>query len=275
MKTLICCIGKNENRYIKEFVDYHRKIGVTNICLFDNNDKDGEHFEAIIKEDIDSGFVLLKDYRGRKVCQMQAYQECYDTYKNQYDWIMFMDCDEFIYLVEDSNISQYLSRDIFNEFGMIHLNIMHYGDCDKAHYEDKPVQERFDHPLPLDTKIEYPFPENDHISSIIRGGLSDVHWEGTPHTTFPCNINCCNNIGIPCRPESPFVHPYNFDLAYFKHYNNKTIEEYCDKIKRGFADQIVGDKKKLALIQHFFAVNKITLEKFNIVKEKLGLKLIL
>ena len=29
MNTLICCIAKNENKYIREWVEWYKKIGVT------------------------------------------------------------------------------------------------------------------------------------------------------------------------------------------------------------------------------------------------------
>ena len=31
LKTLICCIGKNENRYVREYVEWYKHIGVTHI----------------------------------------------------------------------------------------------------------------------------------------------------------------------------------------------------------------------------------------------------
>ena len=37
VKTLLCCIGRKENQYIREFVEYNKMAGFTNICLFDNN----------------------------------------------------------------------------------------------------------------------------------------------------------------------------------------------------------------------------------------------
>jgi hypothetical protein len=43
--------------------------------LFDNNDLEGEKFEDIISDYINSGFVKVIDYRGRTICQLEAYQE--------------------------------------------------------------------------------------------------------------------------------------------------------------------------------------------------------
>ena len=41
---------KNENRYIKEFVEHYKKYGVDKIFLYDNNNVDGERLENIIGE---------------------------------------------------------------------------------------------------------------------------------------------------------------------------------------------------------------------------------
>ena len=43
MKTLLCCIGKEENKYAREFVEHYKNLGITNICLYDNNDDGGNN----------------------------------------------------------------------------------------------------------------------------------------------------------------------------------------------------------------------------------------
>ena len=78
MRTLLCGIGKLENRYIREWVEYHFDIGLTNIVLYDNNDIDGEHFEDVIGDYIKSGYVILKNWRGIKLAQIPAYNSCYN-----------------------------------------------------------------------------------------------------------------------------------------------------------------------------------------------------
>ena len=49
LKVLICTIGKNENKYIKEFVKHYEKLKITKIIIYDNNDINGENFENILK----------------------------------------------------------------------------------------------------------------------------------------------------------------------------------------------------------------------------------
>lgn len=273
MKTLVCSIGRLENRYIREWVEYYKNLGFTNIVLYDNNYDGEEHFEDVIGDYIESGFVILKDYRNQKVCQIKAYNECYEEYGKLYDWIAFFDCDEFLTLKKRNTIEEYLSALYFKRYDMIHINWMCYSDNDLVRYEDKPVLERFTTPLPYDKQVAYNFPENNHIKSIVRGGLRKFEFTKASHT--PDGVNkCCNNRGIACKGESPFE-KYNFDEAYIRHFSTKTIEEYCDKLKRGFPDQVLDLQKAGAYLleTRFFRYNKVTREKLDYVKENLGIEL--
>ena len=38
-KICICTLGKEENRYIREYVQHYKDYGVDKIYLYDNNDK--------------------------------------------------------------------------------------------------------------------------------------------------------------------------------------------------------------------------------------------
>ena len=78
MKTLVCGIAKLENDYIREWVEHYKKIGFTNVVLYDNNDPDGERFEDVIGDYIESGFVILEDCRGKVSYQHPAYIDCYN-----------------------------------------------------------------------------------------------------------------------------------------------------------------------------------------------------
>lgn len=270
MKILLCCIGKNENRYIREFVEHYKNIGFSKIRLYDNNDPDGERFEEVIGDYIDSGFVEMIDYRGEKMCQIKAYNECYKEYSNEYDWIAFFDIDEFLELNGYKNINNYLSNEMFDNYDMIHINWMVYGDNDILFYNKEQLVKRFKTPISLDKCIAYSFPENYHIKSIIKGGINNFIWEGTPHTPV-LELKCCNADGLIVSSRSPLV-VYSFKNAFLKHYGTKTIEEYCDKMKRGFPDQLWdGSKIKKLLECNFFKTNDITKEKIEVVKNKLDI----
>ena len=46
MKTLLCCIGRRENQHIREFVEWYKNLGFTNIVLYDNNYDGEEDFDG-------------------------------------------------------------------------------------------------------------------------------------------------------------------------------------------------------------------------------------
>lgn len=80
LKVYLCAIAKRENRYIREWVEHYKSIRVDRIYLYDNNDVDGERFEDVIGDYIDSKYVYVINYRGRKQCQFDAYNECYEKH---------------------------------------------------------------------------------------------------------------------------------------------------------------------------------------------------
>ena len=267
MKTLLCCIGRKENAYIREYIEYNKALGFTNICLYDNNYDGEEDFNDVIGDYIKDGFVILKDYRNRKVCQLDAYNECYKTYGEEYDWIAFFDVDEFMFINSDKSLHEYLSRDVFKEYDMIHINWLCFGDDDMLKNDGRPLMQRIKKYLDLNQRVDYSIPDNFHIKSIIRGGLPLVMWASTPHT--PVNaIKCCNSYGNSCDGKSPFE-PYDFRLAGLRHYTTKTAEEFANKVKRGFADANPTSKEKM--LKLFFKRNKVTQEKVDLFKEALGI----
>jgi disulfide oxidoreductase YuzD len=259
----ICCIGRRENTYIKEYVEYYKNLGVDNIFLYDNNYDGEEIFEDVINDYIEDGFVKVINFRNKSNCQLEAYQDCYDKYGKDYDWILFIDCgDEYLHMEGFDNIKDFLSQDKFKNYEVIHINLMNYGDNDIVKYDGRKLSERFVKPIyPLNFKKTYDFPENDHISSIVRGKLNNVEWKKTPHT--PSNeLKCCDASGQEQKSTSPFVHPFNFTFAHFKHYTTKTIQEWLDiKVKRGYPDGNKDYFLKHDRIDEFFRWNKRTKEK--------------
>ena len=280
MRVSVCCIGKNENRYVREFIDHYKATGVDKIFLYDNNDPNGERFEDVIGEEIKMGFVELVDYRGQKVCQLRAYQECYDCHNEEYDWMLFVDLDEFWHSQRfEDNIKRFLGQRKFNSFDMIHVNWLCFGDNNHLFYEDKSLKERFPKPLPVNNVVAYKkdgIPENFHIKSFIRG-KKIVYWKSNPHTPYPSrHLPCADSLGNETNPEAPLsVIMYtkeNYNESSLWHYTTKSAEEYVWKMKRGFPDSIIDKKNIEDLINtRFFRTNIETDEKWDMFKKEFGI----
>ena len=76
MKVCICTIGKKENLYVREYVDYYKKLGIDKIFIYDNNNKSDEKFDLVIKDYIENGFVEIVDIRGKEAPQFEAMEDC-------------------------------------------------------------------------------------------------------------------------------------------------------------------------------------------------------
>lgn len=270
MKVALCCVGKLENDYALEFVEHYKNLGFDKIFIYDNNDLDGEDFNDVIGDYVNDGFVTIINYRIKTsvLSQRLVYHDCYIRNQKEYDWIAFFDFDEFLTLTNHKNIKEYLSEDRFNDYDIIHLNWMSFDDNDLIENDGRKLQERFTRPCDYDFKKSYDFPENNHIKSIIRtNNRGYINWQNavTSHTPAS-NVKCCNNIGEDCQSNSPF-NPYNFDLAYIKHYSTKTIGEWLNiKVKRGLMSQYDKGEKKLK-IENFFLQNKKTEEKLQYIED--------
>lgn len=141
---------------------------------------------------------------------------------------------------------------------------MIYDDNGLIKYDDRPLNERFTHPIDYGKHINYSQPENNHVKSILRGGLGDITW-GNPHSPYK-NLNCCNNVGE--KVNDSFCCQHNYELAYLKHFRYKTIEEFLNnKIKRGTADRTYSKFLSTYDIDGFFKFNERTKEKEEFIEK--------
>lgn len=150
-RIALCCIAKNENSYIREWVEYYKKIGIDHIFIYDNNDIDGEHFDEVINDYINSKYVSIIDFRGKVksnesdkdgLCtQGVAYKDCLLKNWKNFDYICFFDCDEFLSIEGYKNFGAFLSD--FSKYDGIKVQWRCYGDNNQIFYENKPVLERF------------------------------------------------------------------------------------------------------------------------------------
>lgn len=77
IKVCLCTAGKNENKYIRQFVEHYKNYGTDKIFLYDNNDLNGEFFEQEINDYITDKFVEIVNFRGKKRVLLIMMNDCY------------------------------------------------------------------------------------------------------------------------------------------------------------------------------------------------------
>ena len=104
-KIAICGIFKNEAPFLKEWIEFHEMIGVEHFYLYNNNSEDG--FMQVLQPYIVRGLVTLTDWPYDQA-QIKAYKHFYETYRNETQWVSFLDIDEFICLRYHTNLLDWL-----------------------------------------------------------------------------------------------------------------------------------------------------------------------
>ena len=275
MKVALCVIVKNENLYLEEYVEHYKNLGFDKIFLYDNNDVTGEDPKDVLQKYIDMDFVTVINYRGKKYCQCEAYEECYRTYNTEYDWIAFFDADEFLHIEHFTNINDFLSQEKFNQFKWIYVNWLPYGDNDLINYENLPIKERFK--IPANTWQAHI--DQTCRKSILRGGISNLIWNiqvphahvHGPNSLFGQNgelpLQCCNVLGLRTRPwyECTLDIPECLAECHLKHYSTKSTEEYVYKKLRGYPDYWGHNINLQNIVQDYFKFNTFSVKKLDTI----------
>ena len=271
-RVLLCGIGKLENHYIREWVEYHKKLGITNIVLYDNNDIDGERFEDVIGDYIRSGYVIMRDRRGKELAQIPSYNDCYKEFKDKYEWIGYWDIDEFIEFEKCKTVQEFLNQKIFDGKQCIRICWKQYTDNGIMRVENNNYSiNRFKEVLTKDfcTKNKIPISmykiSNTQAKSFIRTTIKEVKFT-SPHCFL--NVPTVNAMGKKCEIGVMVGKTVIWKGAWLKHYRFKTLEEYITKkmVRLWPTAYMNGGKDRLDL-DYFFMFNKKTTEKVKFARE--------
>ena len=223
----LCLIIKNEGDYIKEWIDYHRLIGVDIFYIFDNESTDNTL--DILKPYIEEGIVKYQLIKG-KGRQMDAYNIVINKERKNCRYIGFLDADEFIHLDNGVGLKETLSSvfDKHSDCAAVGLNWLLFGSSNLKNKSNEPVIKRFVY------HSEPNFKENKHIKSIVNPRL--VMDFRNPHFALYKKGYSAYNLN-----DGKIHGPFNEDMTNtsirINHYFTKSEEEFMIKRGKGFADQ--------------------------------------
>lgn len=117
----ICAIFKNETKYLKEWIEYHRLVGVDHFYLYNNNslDRSAEVLRPYIKQNI----VTLtswpdclgnipdeKAYLWSLSTQISAFENAILLRAKETNWMVIVDIDEFLIPIHGDLLTDILER---------------------------------------------------------------------------------------------------------------------------------------------------------------------
>lgn len=261
-------MGKMENLYSKEFIDYYVKLGIDHIFIYDNNEPNTEKIIDTI-EGVNKNKVSVFETSKKNITnQAGSFTDCYQQNKFKYDWFLMVDMDEYLFIVDD-NLKNYLYRPIFKKCDIINFHWVLATDNNLLYYDQRPLFERF----------KKPYIESAFIKSMVRGNISNLKYSVHSPSFSPDRNVTCNNEGKKLNIsflEIEYVIPISIKNAYLIHFRYKSTEEFIKKYKRGYSNWF-GDRINSFLygnLKEFFQINRLTLEKINLIEKELNISLI-
>ncbi len=238
MSLVICALFRNEARYLREWIEFHRIVGVEAFYLYQNRSDDD--WQSILLPYVEQGVVVLVDWPQEPPSQLLAYHHFISGHKGQSLWTAFIDCDEFLFSPRFPTISEALSEERFR-CGALGVNWMCFGSSQREQWTDQPVIERFTL-RPADH-----FGPNVHIKSIVR--MDQVEGVGPDPHHFHVRCGTVNEAGE--LVSGPFTAKASHQLLRINHYVTKSREEYRQRIALGRAD--LARSRELSEYDHYQA----------------------
>lgn len=165
----ICAIFQNEAPYLKEWIDYHKKVGVNHFYLYNNNSIDD--YKEILRPYVEEGYVELIEWPSKQQendwehfsfsIQTNAYTDAIHRSTNKTKWLAIIDIDEFIIPMKDKTIFEALENNFKNASGVC-VNWQCYGTSNIFLKSNESILKYLLYKLPKD------HPKNLYFKSIIQ-----------------------------------------------------------------------------------------------------------
>lgn len=207
----ICAIFQDESPYLKEWIDYHIKVGVKHFWLYNNNSQDD--YKNVLKPYIDHNIVELIEWPSYKnendfthfsfVVQTSAYNDAINKARYKSKWLAIIDTDEFIVPVCNSTIIEVLENYYWNASGLC-VNWQCYGTSHVSRCNPGEMLEN------LTWKSKWDHPRNLYYKSIVQ----------------PLHVQTCSN------PHYCFYLPNHWHInTNYEAIGQENTAVYIDKIR--------------------------------------------
>ncbi len=240
MKSAVCLIVRNEVRDIAEWIAFHALIGFDAQIIFDHQSDDGTG--AVIKS-----ATALHDIRyhhwtdASQRSQVAAYEAACAAYKLEFDWIAFVDSDEFLIPAEAQPVNDFLAR--FEGWSGVAVHWALYGSSGHDAFPPSLVVDSFTGRAGTD------FFACRHVKSIVR-----------PRFVARClNPHCFDlagdRLGSYCDTHGRVVQwwpapeqggilpgvslePPDYSVCRVNHYFTRSRAHWAAKLKRGYPSDV-------------------------------------
>ena len=227
-KSVICAIVKNEQRFIREWVEWHLCVGFDEINIFEDygSVSHRDQLDDLIADGrvkltaLSDGTTPARDLghnnrpNGTKAAQYTIYEWFFDKTKKEgsADWIAFIDVDEFIEFEEGYDLKRL--EDEYQDRGGVLLSWKMYGANGHVKRPEGGVVESYKGKQWIAPKEDRQWAIKSLVNVHVSRGEITVHtFDGCVHTDGGGRFS-----------------PHCYDKAWINHFFTKSWEDWCDRI---------------------------------------------
>lgn len=220
-------IAKDEESFIEEWIAYHRLLGVDHFFIYDNGQS------QLLKQQLSKykDFVTVISFNKIRLfnpsVQVLAYRHAVKNYTHQYQWVSFLDIDEFIVFKDNESFQSFLAR--YSNASAIQLHSYLFGNA--GCYEDP---ELVTSRLTLRHDKVGRFVKTIARSADIIPEQVFIHFarlkNGSRSTVLPNGVKVDIGVFQEKSLESE-------NIAVIHHYRCRSFKSFVSRIKRGDAGQ--------------------------------------
>ncbi len=194
----ICAIFQDEAPYLKEWIEFHRLVGVEHFYLY--NHRSTDDWKAILTPYIASGVVEVTnetteaaDNRTFNKLQSACYTECLKRTRGVSKWVAFIDIDEYLFPVKEQKLNTLLQR--YEDCACVCVNWLMFGT---SGVRKIPSEKLLIETLTSCTSGSYR--ENYYVKSIVQP-------ERVTHFLNPHHPQCCEGYSQVNTDKIPLKGP--------------------------------------------------------------------
>ena len=218
----ICLLIRDENEYLKEWLEWHISQGVQHFYIYDNGSKHSV-YDFLLPLGLLHSKVTVLDFSGQhEHLQHEAYGDCLKRFGKSSRWIGFIDSDEMVRVKEEKKLPEFLKE--FEDYAGLFIPWIIYDANGQLKKSDLPCRERF-------TKI---------ASSDLWPGMGKVFVQPLymrqmlVHNGYPIEgFEIADENKNPVEAAVIMVPSATCERICVDHYYTKSHQEWIEKIWRG------------------------------------------
>jgi hypothetical protein len=245
----LCCIIKDEDEAIEEWVAFHLSVGADYIIVVDNGPS--QYLPDILAPYRQAGVVELVTFTARGEQQQRAYERVIKKMAGKTRWLGFIDVDEFLFPVDRDSLPEVLHG--FEDVAGVAVNWVSFGSNGHEKRPDGFVIDNFTDRGELDHIFPWPrlrrkhlpesdpaayLPMNTHVKTILDPARVK-NFRTAHHFSFlPGHICVTENREPISEPVSERV---SVEKLRINHYWSKSLADIHRKVDKG---RVASDSRK-------------------------------